>query len=311
MEDFLGRLINCEAPLPNKGFIVDCLHRSKLRHYLVNSSSYKKTSIVIFSCPLPQESQFLLLKSLFVGASRKFQFRKKGVDMTAKIVRKNSSTEAGRMIEVQYAGADVSIPVLYPPRFSAIYVRLFLDTEEELWRTIYVHRNSYNPFVLPCWDRATCPVCIRLREFEQSWPDIFKYKRSEVGFSYAWLYRYKGKMRHVLSCVNKPLILYGHTRFLNELIKAIKELLDKDPGLQICNPQESFRPFRIESVPEKNDFKVTLHQGNKEPPFEVPDKLPPLSKLIFQENEEPDPKKLDQYLKNMEIAYSKWLLKKR
>lgn len=231
--------------------------------------------------------------------------------MVAKMFRKKSSTGEGRVIEMQYAGADIRIPLLYPPLFSAIYVRLFLDTEGELWRTIYVHRNSYNPFALPCWDRATCPVCMRLLEFEQSWPDIAKYRRSEVGFAYAWLYRYKGKMRHVLSCVNRRLILYGHTRFLNELIKAIKELLDKDPCLQLCNPRESFRPFRIESVPDKNDFKVTLHQGNKEPPFEVPDNLPPLSKLIFEANEEPDPKKLDQYLKNVGNAHSKWLLKKR
>jgi hypothetical protein len=232
------------------------------------------------------------------------------MDMISKKVRKNSLTGGGRTIDMQYAGADIRIPLLYPPRFSAIYVRVFLDAEDELWRSIYVHRNSYNPFALPCWDRSACPVCMRLDEFEQSWPGILKYKRSEVGFSYAWLCRYKGKMSHILNCVNKPLILYGHTRFLNELIKAIKELLDKNASSEFLNPHESFRPFRIESLPDKNDFKVLLHQGNREPSFEVPDNFPPLSQLIFKENEKPDPKKLDQYLKNMETAYSQWLLKK-
>ncbi|MGO8879773.1 MAG: hypothetical protein ACLPVO_13085 [Desulfomonilaceae bacterium] len=215
------------------------------------------------------------------------------------------------MIEMQYAGLAIRIPLLYPPRFSAIYVRIFLDAEIELWRSIHVHRNSHTPFALPCGDRSICPVCVRLLELDQSWPDIFKYRRSEVGFSYAWLYRYKGKMRHVLSCVNKPIILYGHTKFLNELNGAIKELLDKNSSLEFCNPQESFRPFRIESVPDKNDFKVVLHQGNKEPPVEIPDNLPPLSQLIFVEKEEPDPKKLDQYLMKIETAHSLWLLKKR
>lgn len=231
--------------------------------------------------------------------------------MVVKICRKNSLTGGGRVIETQYAGADIRIPLLYPPRFSPIYVRVFLDAEGELWRSIHVHRNSSNPFALPCWDRTTCPVCRRLLELDQYWPDISKNRRSEVGFSYAWLYRYKGKMPHVENCVNRPILLYGHTRFLNKLNEALLQLVEKNPSLEFCNPQESFRPLRIDSVSEKNDFKVLLHQGNKEPPFEVPDNLPPLSKLIFEEKEAPDPKKLNQYLKNIENAHSQWLLKKR
>jgi len=117
-------------------------------------------------------------------------------------------------------------------------------------------------------------------------------------------------MAHVKACLNRPLILYGHTRFLNELNRAISQLLDKNPSLNFCNPQESFRPFQITFLHEQNDFKVLLHKGNKEPPFEVPDNLPALSQLIFEEGEEPDSKKLAQYVKNMENAYSKWLLMK-
>ena len=54
--------------------------------------------------------------------------------MVAKMLGKKSSTGEGRVIKTQYAGADIRIPLLYPPRFSAIYVRAFIDAEGELWR---------------------------------------------------------------------------------------------------------------------------------------------------------------------------------
>ena len=213
---------------------------------------------------------------------------------------------------MQYAGADISIPLLYPPRGNPIYVRLFLGSEDDdLWRSIYVHRNMPNNlFALPCWDTTVCPVCRRLLEFGRSWHGISTYRRSEVGFCYAWLCRYDGKMRHVRNRVNKPLVLYGHTRFLNELNQTILDLMNKNLKrfCEFCNPGKSFRPLRIKFLYDKKGYEVIFHQGYKEPPFEVPDSWPPLSKLIFEENEEPDPKELSEYLENIENAHSRWLL---
>ena len=234
--------------------------------------------------------------------------------MNAKMIVKKSPNLGGSEIKIETArGADLLIPLLYPPHGKPIYVRIFLDTEFEIWRSIYVHRKiPNNQFTLPCWDRKACPVCRRLLGFDQSWPSIPDYSRSEVGFCYAWLCRYDGRISHVKSRVNKLVVLYGHTRFLNALNKTILDLMNKNLKrfCEFCDHEKPFRPLRIQYFYNKKDYEVVFHQSYKELPSYVPDYLPPLSKLFFEKDEEPDPKELAQYLEDMENDHTRWVLKR-
>ncbi len=223
-------------------------------------------------------------------------------------VQKRSSKGGGRVIQIPHGTDNVQIPIIHPPRYSPIYVRFFLDPEGELFRSIHVHKKSYDAFAIPCWQKTSCPICSRVSELDRSWSELFKYRRTEIGFSYAWIYRYSGKMSHIKAWINGPVILYGHKKFLDELARVISDL-GKIPNLDILDPDCSSRPFRVETVSEKNDFRISIHHGNKEMPFKIPKNLPPLSQLIFTDKQEPDPKKVQRYLESLDRNYNKNFLR--
>lgn len=224
-------------------------------------------------------------------------------------VRKRTSKGGGRVVQIPNGTDNVQIPIIHPPRYSPIYVRFFLDSEGELFRSIKVHKTSYDVFAMPCWEEASCPVCSRLAQLNKSWPEIFKYRRTEVGLCYAWLCKYAGKMNHIKAWVNRPVILYGHKKFVDELARAVSAYLGKNSNGDIFDSGCSSRPFRIETVSEKNDFRISIYQGNKEPPYKIPENLPPLSQLIFTNKQQPDPIKVKKYLERLDKNYYKNFLK--
>ena len=219
------------------------------------------------------------------------------------MVVKRSPAEGGRVIEMQYSGKDIRIPLLYPPRSGAIYVRFILDTKWGWNRRIYFHGKKSNPFFLPCWDSAECPVCRRRPDVHL--PVISKYERLEVKFCYAWIYQYEGKDSYLRNYINKLVVLCSlYNDFPSLFFEDIDEftMANDDLFYDFYDHKKSSCPLRIEIFDEnkfKGHYKITFHEEHKEQSFQFPDNFPPLSKLFFEYMEEPKKKDLVQYLKNM------------
>lgn len=111
-------------------------------------------------------------------------------------------------------------PELLCAKEGTYKVRFYVDSENELYRSVFIHQSS--SLKIPCFDPSSCAICQNVKILNKKWKGVRRYSRKEICFAYVWIYRGIGKYARQSGTGLK--MLWGFRRFADEIARILSGL---------------------------------------------------------------------------------------
>jgi hypothetical protein len=196
------------------------------------------------------------------------------------------------------------LPIVYIPD-GTLQARFYIDSEGNYVKTFYRHKvNKPVKLSFQCLGPDRCKACQRLAEIS-GWKFAYQWASREQSIAYAYLLSYEGASSDFVK-LETPVILMGNYKLANSLSEEISDLNSLDDIAKFFDPDELYARIKIKSTQRMREFSMKLlnNQPTTIPP--LPDEIPPLSQIMYKEDDEPSSEVVARYIQLMEKAYEDW-----
>lgn len=183
---------------------------------------------------------------------------------------------------------------------GTLYVRLLLDSDRDYVRTY--HRHKWNNMNIHCLGPDRCKICDRLsRISDPRWDNEHQFRPREVAIAYAWIEDFENvTVNPSYIHARQHVLLMGKSALGAAISNFITEVSDLELIKKVFNPEE--KESVLELVSHNQGSRITLTELSMKtlaiPP--LPENFPPLSHVFFKDDDEPDPRYVNQFLSIME-----------
>lgn len=183
---------------------------------------------------------------------------------------------------------------------GTLFVRFLLDSETEFIRTY--KRHKWNNMNIQCLGPDRCKICERLGYLsDPKWDSEYLFRSREVDMAYAWIEDYEDvNVDPSYLHVRQHVLLMGKSSLGEALSNHIADMQDLESIEKAFDPEEK-QPVLALSSRGKGSHLIVSELSMKTlaiPP--LPESFPPLSQIFFRDDDEPNPRYVNQFISIME-----------